>query len=183
MKRKCLLKIAVIVSLVLWCNTVFSAPLDWSGFESDDLSLASLDSNNTTLNFSEDIDYLSVYYYNDGFIVPSTATILSFNYEITLLTDDHFDYLTFEMFDTYGDTILMDEFGDPVDYVEFPGVNNSTLSGSYSVDLTNYQDAIISIAWGFIEDDFDEIVGSSARILDIDLAEAAAPVPSPQQCC
>ena len=180
MKPKLFFNLIVIASIIIWGGTVYSAPVDWSGFESDDLSLASLNSDNTTLNFKEDIKFGAVYFYNDFFKVSANATILSFDYEITLPSLNYDDYLTFDLYTTDGMGTLIE-----IEYVEFPESPGGSLTGSYSFDLSVYQNETLSLAWGFIEGDFidennfDNIADSTAKVFNIDLAEAAAPVPEP----
>lgn len=146
---------------LLWVGVASADPLDLSTFtEYDEPYVIEIGG---IVNFTEDIDYATLYYADDYFQVPGNALELSFDYDLVLGADDYDDYLTFEV-----------DF-NPVAYFDF-----SDASGHFIFDLSTYQGQEISLAWGLIWGG-DEYVGTAANISNIDIATAAGtnPVPEP----
>lgn len=165
---------AICFVMMLLVSAAVAVPLDLNGFSAD----PGVTESGGTITFVEDIVYGSMYYYNNSYVVPDDAAVLSFSYDITWGLDDLFDYLTFDAYvaSTY-------EF---IDYVEFPDIDGlfpqnetGTLPGTYAIDLTPYRGMEISLAWGFIEGDWDGLADSTATIFNIDLAQAQTPIPEP----
>jgi len=142
----------------LFCGSnVFAVPLDLSGFTAQD----GVSESGEVVTFTEDMNYAAIYFYNDNYVVGDDATILSFNYDFHLGTDDYDDYLTFEL-----------DFWPELD------VDVNTTAGYFEIDLSFYQGQTISLAWGLIwGGDWD--AGTTASVYNIDLATSAAPVPEP----
>ena len=155
------------ISVLSWGSVASAVPLDLSGFTADPGASES----GGTISFIEDIEYGALYFFNDFFLVPDDATILSFDYEIGLGQQDNDDYLTFDAYDNTWSEIT---------YNEFPEFAGGDLAGHFAIDLFPHQGTHISLAWGFIEGDFDTTADSLASVYNIDLASAsAAPVPEP----
>ncbi len=157
-------------------GTAFADTLDWTGFGPYDPFDPVTRTDDTTIEFTEDLDYGAVYYFNDYYLVPDDAALLSFHWAIDLKGNDTDDYLTFDAYDENWDEIF---------FYEFPVVDQvgQVTSGDFAIDLSPYQGWQISLAWGFIEGGWpnDFTNDSSATISNIDLAIAgsAAPVPEP----
>ena len=159
-------------SVLLWGTIASAVPLNWEDFGPYDASDPVSRIDDSTLQFTEDLDLGYVYYFNPVYFVPSNAGMLSFDYEIVLGDDDFEDYLIFEAYDNFGVEIA---------YAEFPEyLSGDPLYGDFEVDLSPYQNTEIELCWGFIEGDFDGAADSTATVFNIDLiTETAAPVPEP----
>lgn len=168
--KKTFIVMLLCFSFFLWTGIAFADPLDWTGFGTYDPGDPVTRTDDTTIEFTEDLTWGAVYYYNDFYMVPDNAGILSFDYEITLGSDDDDDYLTFDIFDLLWAVIT---------YNEFPEYMGGPLSGHFEIDLSGYQGDEISLAWGFIEGDFDGTADSTAVISNIDLTTSAVPILEP----
>lgn len=131
------------------------APLDLNTFEMHE-GVAVEDG---LVTFSETPDFLALYFFNDSFAVDAGDGILSFDYTLQQGIYDFGDYLTFE-----------------VDFSPVFEVYTSE-NGHFAFDLSPYQGATISLAWGLIWDR-DEGNGTIGTIQNIDLANGLA-VPEP----
>ena len=159
------------VFFLCWSGVAFADPLDWTDFGPFDPSDPVTRVDDTTISFTEDLFIGAVYYFNDYYMVPDSAAILSFDYEIVLGQEDYDDYLTFA---------AADDMGGEITYNEFPEYAGGPLSGHFELDLSPYQGTEIALYWGFIEGDFDDSVDSIASVFNIDLTSSTAePVPEP----
>jgi hypothetical protein len=154
-------KALVLTVLFLVClmgTHVEAAPIDLGAFTTD----PGVTVNSGIVSFSEDINYAAIYLYDDAFLVPNNATILSFNYDLILGQTDINDYLSFE-----------------IDFVPIQTITTSG-SGYFEVDLTSYRAQPISLAWGLIwGGEFDDQGTATATVSNIDLATQANSVPEP----
>jgi hypothetical protein len=157
MEKKIL--ILAMALLLGWVVSASALPLDLGTFTAYPGATLS----GSQVLFAESLDYASIYFFNDNFLVPIDANILSFNYDFGLGADDVGDYFTFDQ-----------------DFVSHLFVNTDVLNGYFSVDLSPFRGTIISLAWGLIWGD-DDFAGSTAKLYNLDLARAdsTAPVPEP----
>ena len=161
MKYLVKLIVSLFVVLCLW-STPFAAPLDLSTFTAETEFEVGVDLGTGVVSFVE--GYAAGYFYDDFFLVPDDATILSFDYDLSWGPDDFNDYLVLE-----------------VDFSREMDVFSPITGGHFEIDLTSYRTSEISLAWGLIWDG-DDALGSTASIFNIDLAtenEQSAPVPEP----
>jgi hypothetical protein len=144
------------------CLCVGSAqavPMDLSGFGVFENLPGSVVESGGTVDFTENMVDVALYFYNDSYDVGASATILSFDYDFTLGVDDSGDYLQFNV--NYGEEWSVDTSG----------------SGHVAFDLTPYQRTTISLDWGLIWGG-DDYASTTGRIYNIDIA-STSPVPEP----
>jgi hypothetical protein len=150
------LAVILLFSLV-FAGSIWATPLDLSTFSAD--PGVTVDVTTASATFTGDSTYAAWYLYNDTFLVPNDATLLSFNYALAYGPDNVDDYL---VFDVNYNTQLQ---------VMSPG------SGNFTFDLTPFQGTSISIDWGLIWGGTDySAEGVTASVSNIDVA---APVPEP----
>ena len=148
----------LLCTFLLFCSSaVMAVPLDLSEFTAE----PGVTESGGVVTFTEDLNSVAWFFYNDNFLVPDDATVLSFDYNFQLGAFNYDDYLTFE-----------------VDF--FPELDvDANGSGHFEYVLTSYQGSEISLAWGLIWDG-DNYAGTEASVFNIDLGtEGAAPVPEP----
>lgn len=147
--------------LLCWSVSVSAALLDLGTFTADPGATVS---GNQVL-FSESFDSNAIYFYNDNFLVPTDATILSFNYDFALGAGDYDDYFTFDQ-----------------DFTSKLLVDVDVSNGSFSLDLSSLRGSTISLAWGLVWGG-DDLAGSTARLFNLDLGASGGPVsvPEPEQ--
>ena len=138
---------------------VQAVPLDLSTFTLDgDVTLSG-----GTVTIDESNGLWSSYFYDDSFFVEADALSLSVDYELTSGIDD-IDWLVTK-----------------VDYVYDLEVNVPS-AGTYTLDLTAYQNTTISLAFGLEADWSDWGYGSVATFSNFDLvtvSNSQTPVPEP----
>ncbi len=155
--RRMFMVLCVSFCMLLCCRIAQAMPLDLSGFTAEDDVVVS----GGEVSFTETMDNVAWYFFNDNFLVENDATILSFDYDFQLGPDDVDDYFTFEL-----------------DFFPELEVDANTSAGHYDIDLSSYQGSEVSLAWGLIwGGDFD--AGSTARLYNIDLATESNVIPEP----
>jgi hypothetical protein len=152
--------------LSLFGVSAFAAPINLNPFSTNPADTGDPATGITVsvnvVTFTEDIGYSALYFYNDSFIVPSNASILSFDFNLILQDTDIGDYISFE-----------------IGYVPVQTFATAGM-GHYDVDLSLYRNQTISLAWGLLwaGDDADTAT-SVATVSNIDLSSASTSVPEP----
>lgn len=143
--RKHLMVIVSILIVAFYAGCVSATPLDLSGFSAD----PGVSESGGVITFTP--SFLAAnYYYNDSFLVPATATILSFDYSLDQGPNSN-DYLVFDL--NYVETILTAD----------------TQTGNSSIDLSSFRGTQISLDWGLVWGGNDD-TGTVGTISNIDLA-------------
>ncbi len=157
-------KVSMVLAAGLFCfssaGLAQAAPVDLTGFLAQENVVGSVIESSGTVSFTENVEDVALYFYNDSFAVASNVTILSFDYAFTLGEFDSGDYLQFNI------------NGNEEWYTDAIG------TGSFGIDLTSYQGQTISLDWGLIWDG-DGYAGTTASVSNIDIARVGAPVPEP----
>lgn len=138
-----------------------ATPLDLTGFSTSG-EAGSVSELAGVVTFSENFTDAALYFYNDSFSVPLSATKLSFDYEFALGEFDEGDYLQFN-----------------INHSQWwsTAVNGS---GHIDIDIKFLQGQTISLDWGLIWNG-DIYSGTTALIKNIDLIanNTSTPVPEP----
>ena len=169
--------------LLCLCFLFFSgiasaAPLDLSTFSKDpeylDPPANTVPNDNIivdeaagTITFIEDDTggWWSLYFYDDNFYVDPLATVLSFDYSLTLGAGDY-DWLV---------AIVEYNYEVEIGYDNTLGTGDHNITGSAIIDLSGYRGQTISLAFG-LEADFDDWAYTSrATISNTDLAVIPEP--------
>lgn len=149
--KKLLFLFGVLGSMLLCPSGLLAMPLDLSGFTATDNVVVG----SNEVNFTEDTNFASWYFYNDNFVVDNNAQTLSFNYDFLLGPNDQNDYLAFDF-----------------NNVSQLQVVTTTTGGNFGFDLSSYRGQQVSLAWGLVWGG-DESAGSSARVYNFDLSQTS----------
>lgn len=137
-------------------------PLDLSLFTPD--GDVYVDLTGGTVIMDESSSLWSSYFYNDNFFVVADALYLSVNYDLSSEVND-VDWIVTQVENIYD----LQETGP--------------ISGTYTLDLTPYQNTTISLVFGIETDWTDGDYGSVATFSNFDLVtqsnSGATPVPEP----
>lgn len=152
----------ICLALILWSMPVLAIPLDLSGFTGDPAASAS--ESNGTITLTE-TSVWGVYFEDDSFAVPDDALNLSFDYTLSVGTDDD-DWLVF----------IINYFNYEL---EIEGTGPKEISGSGVIDLTGFQGETVSLAFGLEPGWDDWAYTSKGTFSNIQLNTPSAPVPEP----
>lgn len=165
--KRLFLVVLISFGLFLWNTTGFSTPLDLTSFTAD----PGVSVSGGTVTFTEQIDYLALYLFDDALDIPTNATSLSFDYSLNLGDWDD-DWLV-AVIDTGNDNFI----DWPDDYYMEIGWDDP-LAGSWSIDLTAFQGQSIWLGLGLESNDW--VAETTATISNIELVTASAAVPTPE---
>ena len=160
MKKKYLSILAAGLLSLGTASLANATPLDLSTFTADgDVTVSG-----GTVTIDETSGLWSSYFYDDFFSVGADALSLSVDYSLSSGMDD-VDWLV----------AIIDDGSNYFYDLEITGNN----SGTYTLDLTPYQNSTISLSFGLEADFSDWDYGSVATFSNFDLVSDAAPVPEP----
>ena len=145
---------------LLWSTFASAVPIDLSTYSVQENVTGSVTESGGTVTFIENDVDAALFFYNDNFAVANNATILSFDYDFQLGTNDENDYLQFNI--NFAEQLNVDTNG----------------FGHYEFDLSPYQGETISMDWGLIWN-WDSSAGTTASVYNIDLATSNVPIPEP----
>lgn len=148
------------LSLVLCGRVALATPVNLDTFIAD----PGVSESGGVITLTEDINYSAIYFWNDAFAVPADALALSFDYSLILGTGND-DWLV-AVIDTADDGFI--DWPDDY-YMEISNLG----SGSWSINMTGFQDQTIFLGFGLESNDLD--IGTVATISNLDLE----PVPEP----
>lgn len=144
-------------------STIIAAPIDLTGFTPE---IPDVVETAGTVTFTETMDYASIFFYNDSFVVGDNATILSFNYDLLLGADDYDDYLLFEI----------DNYASVYNFFEFDPTGPTPAYFEY--DISALRGEMIYLSWSLQSEDFE--ANTVAHVYNIDLTtQETPPVPEP----
>lgn len=116
-------------------------------------------------------------FFNNSFIVDSTATFLSFDFSLTSNDNLDADFIQFD--------IILDPLGTPQSvYSAFPGppiysgLGGSAVNGSDSIDISAYRGQTVGLYWTLSFDINDLGLGTIAQVSNIQIDTAPIPEPS-----
>jgi hypothetical protein len=166
MKKQFLL--AALIILVGLCGNVQASPVDLTTFIKDP-SDANISVAGGTITITEDPAYGYVYLANDNFYVPQNSSSLTFNYSFTLNPGDS-DYMVGIVNFTNYDFNLGNN--------NSAGLTQVNLNGIGLIDLSAYQNQIISLAFGLEYDNgIDQAYTSQAVFSNIEINSTPVPLP------
>jgi hypothetical protein len=161
-KMKWSLRVFLGCVLVLFSGAAaLASPVDLTSFASfpDDTRVTLTGG---TVAFSND-GVAMASFYNDAFLVPSDATLLSFSYDFTQ-TANSFDYFRFVINDPDNPVLL---------------VTASVSGASFGISLSAWRGQTISLAWDLLWDGVNpQSLASTATVSNVDLQTQAVPLPA-----
>ncbi len=153
------------LEILFFSSIAYAAPVDLSGFQASPDDGVSIQVAGNNITFTED-DNIFYFLDNEAFFIDDNATILSFGFSLTLPAGNT-DYLVFDI------DYLNEGYYVPELEIFDEG------QGSFSYDVSAFRGQTVSLYWGLFWN-FDEVLGSSASITNIDLATEDQPAPVPE---